>query len=446
MSVLLEALDGAYDVDRQTADAALVRALLDVEAGLARALVRAGVAPAAAGEAIERACADLVVDPADLGRRSLAAGNPVVPLVADLGGAVPEHARGWVHRGATSQDVLDTALMLLAHRALGPVLASLEDAADAAARLADEHRGTPAVAHTLGQPALPTTFGLRAAGWCAGLDATRERLQSVRDHELAVQLGGAAGTLAAFDGTGLEVARLLADQLGLVDPEIPWHTERSRVHALAAALASATAASAKVATDVVLGSAAEVGELAEGGDEAHGGSSAMPHKRNPVTSVLVVAASRRTPGLLATVLAAGVHEQERATGSWHAEWQPLRELVRLTGGAAHRTATVLSDLQVDARRMRENLDAAGPALMAGRVATALAGLGRSAAQQRVRDALATAVAQGVPLRDVLLADPAVAGECTPAELDALLDAGTYLGSAADVVVRVLTRRRRGGAR
>ncbi|MGH3383674.1 MAG: 3-carboxy-cis,cis-muconate cycloisomerase [Nocardioidaceae bacterium] len=442
MSELLEALDGADDVDRETGDAALLRAMLDVEAALARALARAGLAPAEAAEAIEATCTELVVDARQLGRRSRDAGNPVIPLVDDLGAAVPESARGWVHRGATSQDILDTALMLVAHRALGPLLGSLAQAADQAARLAEEHRGTPAIARTLGQPALPTTFGRRAAGWCAGLDSAQRRLDTVRDRELAVQFGGATGTLAALDGAGLEVARLLADQLGLVDPEVPWHTERSRVHALAGGLATATAATAKVATDVVLGSAAEVGELAEGGKAGLGGSSAMPHKRNPMASVLVVAAARRTPGLLATVLTAGVHEHERATGSWHAEWQPLRDLVRLTGGAAARTATLLTDLRVDPARMRANLDAAGPAVMSERLAIAFASLGRAEARALVRGALA-ASSDGTPLRDVLLADPRVSRLCTPADLDALLNPLTYLGSADEIVTRVLARRRGG---
>lgn len=435
MDGLLQALDGDPAVDACVDDVALVRAMLAFETALAIA-----VAPPDVAHQVALTCGDLDVDVADLARRSTAAGNPVVPLVADLAAAVPEPCREWVHRGATSQDVLDTALMLVAKDALDAVVASLDAAADAAATIARAHRGTLALARTLGQPATPTTFGVRAAGWCAGLDAAARRLREVREHGLAVQLGGAAGTLSAFSGNGLEVARRVAEVLGLVDPGVPWHTERSRVHALAAALASATAAAGKVATDVVLLSGAEVAEVAEGGGPGHGGSSAMPQKRNPVTSVLVVAAGRRTPGLLSSVLAAGVHEQERATGSWHAEWQPLRELLRLAGGAAARTAVLLRDLQVDTGAMAAHLDAASPGVLAERLATGLAHLGRTRAQALVADALARARDEGRELKEVLLDEPDVQGALTADQIDALLDARAALGSADEIVTRVLDRR------
>lgn len=435
---LFGALDGDPAVDQASSDAALVRAMLDVEAALARAVTGAGLVPASAADAVEHAAASLDPDPDDLGSRSVEGGNPVIPLVRDLVAAVPQEARGAVHYGATSQDVLDTALQLVAKRATGPVLGHLAAAGDAAARLAAAHRDTPAVARTLGQPAVPTTFGLRAAGWLAGLDAAWSRLGEVRRSGLAAQLGGAAGTLAAYGAAGPGVATRLAADLGLTDPAMPWHTERSRVHALGAALGSATAACGKVATDVVLLAQPEVAEVAEG---RPGGSSAMPHKRNPTGSVLVVAAARRAPGLVATLLAGGMHELERATGSWHAEWSPLRDLLRLAGGAAARTAAVLDGLDVDGAAMRRNLDAAGP----GVLSEALAGrllplLGRTAAQDAVRRAIEAAPGGGADLAAALRdADQRVAATMTEDEIVGLLDPAGYTGAAGELVDRALHR-------
>lgn len=437
-SGLLGALDGDPAVDEATSDTALVRAMLDVEAALARAVAGAGLVVGAAAEAVARAATDLEPDPAELGRRGVEAGNPVVPLVRDLVAAVPEDARGAVHYGATSQDVLDTALQLVAHRALGPVLGNLAAAGDAAAVLAAAHRDTPAVGRTLGQPAVPTTFGLRAAGWLTGLDAVRSRLREIRSGGLAVQLGGAAGTLAAYGAAGPDVATRLAADLGLSDPGMPWHTERSRVQALGGALGSAAAACGKVATDVVLLAQPGIGEVAEG---RPGGSSAMPHKRNPAGSVLVVAAARRAPGPAATLLAAGMHELERATGSWHAEWSPLREVLRLAGGAAARTAAILEGLEVDGAAMRRNLHAAGP----GVLSEALAGrliplLGRTAAQDAVRRALDAAPDGGADLAAALRdADPRVAAAMTEDEIVGLLDPVGHTGAAGTLVDRALRR-------
>lgn len=409
---MLEALDGDPSVDAEVSDESLVRAMLDVEAALARSLSRAGMAATSAGQAVTDAAASMHVDPIDLGRRAVGAGNPVVPLVQDLLSRVPEPDRAAVHLGATSQDVLDTALMLCADRARKPLQDSLSRAVAAAVRLTRDHRETLMVARTLGQPALPTTFGLKASGWLAGLSAAASSLRSA---ELAVQLGGAAGTLAAYSGEGLHVAQLLADELDLADPGVPWHTERSRVHALAAALAAVVLAAGKVATDVLLMAQPEVGEVREG---APGGSSAMPHKQNPLASVLLVASARRAPGLVSSVLSAALHEHERATGSWHAEWVPLRDLARLAGGSAARVADLLESVRVDVDALRRNLDAAGPGVMSEAYAGQLIPtLGRDAAQDAARDALREAERTGRSL-----GDPA-----------------TYLGSATAIVDRVLER-------
>ncbi|GDY31536.1 3-carboxy-cis,cis-muconate cycloisomerase [Gandjariella thermophila] len=436
---LLGPVSGDAEVDAALDDRALLAALLRFEAALARAQARVGVLPADAAEAIVAACVPDHYDADDLGRRAAGTGAPVAPLTRDIGARVPEDARRWVHFGATTQDVMDTALMLLAHRATGLVGRRLAAAADACAELARRHRDTPMVARTVGQHALPTTFGLKAAGWLAALDVARARLAAARAR-LAVQFGGAAGTLAALGEQGTAVLAALAEELGLAAPSLPWHTDRTRVHELAGALGSTVAALGKIATDVVLGSQQEVGELAE---PTGGGSSAMPHKRNPIASVRVIAAARRTPGLVATLLAAGLPENERATGSWHAEWEPLRDLLHLTGGAAGRTAEVLAGLRVHPDRMRANLDLTGGAILAERVTGRLADtLGRAAAHDLVAELARTAAERGVPLREVLLADDRV--NLAKADVDAALDPTTYLGSTGAFVDRALDEHRRGG--
>lgn len=438
---LLGALDGDPAVDAAVGDDALVRAMLDVEAALARAAAGAGLVSDAAAEQVSTAAAGLVVDAADLGRQAQASGNPVVPLVALLEQAVPDSARAVVHIGATSQDVLDTALALVSHRALEPIAGHVREAADTAAELAATHRNTPMPARTLGQPAAPTTFGLRAAGWLAGLDTTAARLTKVRDSVLAVQLGGAAGTRAGYDGSGAEVAAALATGLGLADPGRPWHTERSRVHELAFALHAVVTACGKVASDVVHMSQAEVGEAAEG---APGGSSAMPHKRNPVRSTLILAATRRAPALVSAVLGSGVHELERATGSWHAEWQPLRELVRLAGGAALRVDELLAGLRIDPAAMRHNLEAACPGVLSEGIAALLRpALGRERAQDAVRRALDAAPDGGPDFVAALRAESGVAAAIDAGTLEKALDPAGHTGEAGRLVTATLRARRTG---
>jgi 3-carboxy-cis,cis-muconate cycloisomerase len=333
-------------------DAAWLAALLEVEGVLAVTQAAAGLVPRGAAEAIVAACRPENFDLAVLGGAAAAGGNPVIPLVAALRDAVGPAAAVHVHGGATSQDILDTAAMLLAHRALGPVLADLGGAAESAAALARRHRDTPMAGRTLLQRAVPVTFGLLAAGWLTGLDAAAGRLAQVRRTRLAVQFGGAAGTLAGFGQAGLDLPRRLAAALGLAEPPIPWHTDRTRVADLAGALATAAGAVAKPARDVTLLAQTELGEVTEG---RPGGSSSMPHKRNPVAAVSALAAAAQAPGLAATLFAAMPHELQRAAGAWHAEWRPMRELLTSVGSAAAWLHECLSGLRVHPERMREHL-------------------------------------------------------------------------------------------
>ncbi|MEV1155236.1 3-carboxy-cis,cis-muconate cycloisomerase [Micromonospora chokoriensis] len=424
---LLGGVSGTPDVDTELSDPSLLQAMLDAEAALARATADVGILPAPAAEAIAEQCRADRYDPGALGRAADAAGNPVVALVGELTAAVPEHARGWVHFGATSQDILDTALVLVSVRALGPLLRHLDAAVDAAARLADTHRDTVLVARTLGQQAAPTTFGLKAAGWVTGLVEARDRLRQARAAQPA-QLGGAVGTLAAFGPAGAEVVERFAAHLGLPSSPLPWHTRRQPWLDLAAALGGLLVSTGKVALDVGLLAQNDIGEVAEGGT-GRGGSSAMPHKRNPVDSILVTAAARRGPGLVATVFAAAVQEHERAAGAWHAEWEPLLDLLHVAGGAAARCARMLVGLQVHTVRMRENLDATGGLVLAEAVAARLAPVvGRGVAHD-----LVTRAAAGSSFRAALLADPAIRAHLSEAEIDEALDPYRWLGSAGRFV-------------
>ncbi|GAA4163738.1 3-carboxy-cis,cis-muconate cycloisomerase [Phytohabitans flavus] len=402
-----------------TGDAAWLRAMLDVEAALARA----GGTPPEVAEEIRAAANRL--DIAALGSAAAESGNPVVPLVRALRAAVSPAASQHVHRGATSQDILDSAAMLIAREALGLILADMAVASAAAAHLAEAHRDTPVAARTLLQQALPTTFGLVAAGWLTALDSAADRLAAVRATGLAVQLGGAAGTLAAFDSPSI-VDRFAAE-LGLPAPALPWHTDRTRIADLAGALGTACGVIGKVAGDVVLYAQTEVGELAEG---QPGGSSSMPHKRNPVAAISARAGAARAPGLVATLLGSMGHEHQRAAGAWHAEWAPFTALLRATGSAAQWLARCLPYLRADTARMRANLDLTGGALLAERVSAALAPkVGASEAHDLVREA----VASGRPLAEAL------AGHLDPDQLASLLDPASYVGAAPALTDRALKR-------
>ena len=336
-------------------DASYLRAMLEVEAALARAEAQVGLFPIEHGEAIAAACQAGRFDVSELGRAAAAAGNPVVALVERLRSAVGGEAAASVHAGATSQDIIDTATMLVARAALIAIVADLDEAGAAAARLATDHAETVMAGRTLLQQALPTTFGGKAAGWLSGLDDAADLLASIRDRRLAVQFGGGAGTLAAVHPHGPEVIRLMAAELGLAAPDMPWHTNRSRIGELAGALGVTAAAQAKPARDVTLLAQTEIAEVNEG-VPGRGGSSAMAHKHNPVAAIATLANTIRVPGLVATVLAAtSGHEHERAAGAWHAEWLPLRELFVAVGSAAAWLADCLTHLEVDPGRMRANI-------------------------------------------------------------------------------------------
>ena len=405
-----------------TTDLAWLQAMLDAEAGLARAQAAAGLIAAEHAEAIAAACRAERYDVDALGAQAAAVGNPAAPLVRALRAEVGDPAAADVHRGATSQDIVDSATMLVARRALEALLDDLGGATEAAARLAGEYRSTVMAGRTLLQQAVPITFGLKAAGWLVGLDEAAQRLDAVRRSRLAAQLGGAAGTLSAQGDAGIDVLSRFARELGLAEPVLPWHTTRTRIAELATALGEASGAMAKVAGDVVLLAQTEVGEVREGGSGDRGGSSAMPHKHNPVAAISTLAGARQAPGLVANLLAAMEHEHERAAGAWHAEWGPLRELLRSTGSAAAWLRDCLEHLEVDPERMRANLD---DAMLAERVAGSIGG---ADAGDRVREALAAGRSLADVAREHLSAE----------EAKRVLDPATYLGATDQLIDRALS--------
>ncbi|MET8182034.1 3-carboxy-cis,cis-muconate cycloisomerase [Streptomyces sp. NPDC005336] len=424
-------------VEDATGDVAFLQGMLDAEAALTRTLVAVGQAPAGAAEAVGAAARAELYDVRDLALRARSGGNPVIPLVADLTAAVARtdgDAAPYVHRGATSQDILDTAAMLVTARTLPLIVADLDRTAAALARLAAAHRGTPMPGRTLTQHAVPTTFGLKAAGWRALTLDAHDRLAALRP---PAQLGGAAGTLAAFD-EGIALLSRFADETGLAEPALPWHTLRTPVADLGTALAFAVGALGKVAADVLVLSRTEIGEVAEG---SGGGSSAMPHKSNPVRATLIAAAARQAPLLAATLLGSLVAEDERPAGAWHAEWQTLRELLRLAGGAARDAAELTEGLRVFPDRMAEHLQLTDGLIVSERIAAALAPLvGRARAKELLTEASRRAAEKGVGLADALAAEEQGA-EALPSErLRELTDPTQYVGSAPALVDRALTRR------
>ena len=446
-------------------DAAWLRAMLAAEAALARALERAGLAPAGTGASVSAAASRTGdFDIAELSQSSALTGNPVPGLARRLTRLVPDQgAKAAVHRGATSQDIMDTAAMLLARDTIGALVDSLSGAADAAARLADAHRGTLMIGRTLLQQAVPVSFGVVAAGWLAGLDGALDGLTSVRETRLAVQFGGAAGTLASLGPSGAQVKSLMAAELGLLDPPLPWHTERLRIIDVAVAMARVTAALSKIARDVTLLAQTEVAEVSEGAEPTgatgpagtgaggnagssaprRGGSSAMPNKNNPVAAVAILGCARQAGGLLATLVASAEQEHQRAAGAWHAEWQPFSHLLQLAVSAAAWARDLLANLTVDTGRMAANLAVTGGLPMAERVTALLRdSLGAPQAHDLVATAAARAVSAGVPLRDALLATPDAAGKIaeaglSAAEIDRALDPAGYLGASDAFITAAL---------
>ncbi len=436
-SGLLSPVRAGTPAEAATGDVAWVRAMLDAEAALARAQASTGLIPRTAAEAITNAAKVENVDTTALARGSRETANPVVGLVKELTKAVGGDAAEYVHRGSTSQDIFDTAMMLVASRTLKILTADLETTANALDDLARAHRDTTMPGRTLTAHAVPTTFGLKAAGW---RQLTLDALDRLDRLVLPVSLGGAAGTQAAYaeyarlanlpDGYPERLQKAFAEETGLAETTLPWHTLRTPTADLAAALAFTAAALGKLALDVQILTRTEIGEVTEPTGEGRGGSSAMPHKRNPVLATLIRSAALQVPLLATGVTQAVLSEDERSAGAWHAEWQFLRECLRLTGGAAHTAAELARGLVVNTDRMRANVDLTQGQIVSERLSAVLSPLlGKARAKEVLGRASALAAEQGRALGEVLSDLPELTGVLDTDSLADLLDPARYTGSA-----------------
>jgi 3-carboxy-cis,cis-muconate cycloisomerase len=422
-------------------DVAYLRYMLDFEAALARAEAATGVIPKAAAEAITATCKPEYFDRAALADAARRSGNLAIPLVkaltAHLAKSDSEAAR-YIHWGATSQDVIDSATMLMLRAGIDVLAADLERAVAGFARLAREHRNTSTVARTWLQHALPIPFGLKLAEYAAALHRSRTRLKRVRADALALQFGGAAGTLAALGDKGLAVAGALAQEIDLPLPEAPWHTHRDRIADAAGVLAIVTGTCGKIARDISLLMQTDVGEAFEPSAEGRGGSSTMPHKRNPVAAAGAIAAATMAPNLLATILAAQVQEHERSAGLWQAEWPTLPTLLLVTSGALAAIVDIAEGLETDVARMHANLDATHGLIMAEAVSMALAEkIGKNDAHHLLEQASKKAVAEKKHLRDVLLNDADVTTHLGADRLEELFEPEAYQGVSQALIDRLL---------
>ena len=422
-------------------DRAYLQFMLDFEAALAHAESAVGIVPAGSAGAIAKACKADAFDLAALAEAATRSGNLAIPLVKALTSEVAKKdkdAARYVHWGATSQDVIDTATMLTLRAGIDALLSDIDRAMKGFARLAQQHRNTAVVARTWLQHALPMPFGLKLAEYAAALHRSRGRLKHLKGQTLALQFGGAAGTLAALGDKGLKVADQLAGVLELPLPEAPWHSHRDRIAEAASVFAIIAGTCGKIARDVQLMMQTDVAEAFEPSGEGRGGSSTMPHKRNPVAAAGAVAAATMAPNLAATIFAAQVGDHERSAGPWHAEWPTLPSLMLVTSGALAAIVDIAEGLEVDEARMLANLDTTGGLIMAEAVAFALAEkLGKQDAHHLVEAASKKAVAEGKTLRAVLESDPKVTAYLDAKKIAQLFEPMAYQGVSQMLIDRLL---------
>jgi 3-carboxy-cis,cis-muconate cycloisomerase len=438
MAEKVEALFSTIAMDNVFSPEAHMRGMLAFEAALARAEARAGVIPQDAAHMIGESCRIEMFDVAALYREAKVAGTPAIPLVRMLTAQIKGDGKKFVHWGATSQDVIDTAMMLQVRDGIDLLLQGIIEVCDECAKLAEQYRETVMAGRTLLQQAVPITFGLKAARWLSMAVRQVHALRERRKHSLAVQLGGAAGTLAALGEHGTQVIDYLADELGLPAPELPWHSERDRVAEIAGTLGIVAGAMAKVASDVALLMQTEVGEVTEGTVAGKGGSSAMPQKHNPVDATFAIASAHLALGEVPIILAGMMQEHERGVGGWQAEWEALPGLFRYTSGAVEHVKEMVSRLVINHDRMSENLDATQGLIMAEALTMALAPhTGRTEAQRIVKSLCDRAVGQGIHLRQVAQEDKDVSGFFSLEEIDRAFDPRAYLGSTNVFIERAL---------
>jgi 3-carboxy-cis,cis-muconate cycloisomerase len=430
---LIDSLSTTEALAEVFSDASVLQAMLDFEVALARSEAHLGIVPKSAADRIAAVAHASEFDIPELSRKIFRAGTVAIPVVKALTEKVrrkDSEAAGWVHWGATSQDVADTALVLLLKRTEPIVLSDLHRLEKALTQLSEEHRNTVMLGRTLLQPAPPITFGLKVAGWLGATHRDRQRLAGAFAEALVLQFGGASGTLASLGDKGTAVARALAQELGLRCPEAPWQTHRDRLANLVCCCGVLVGSLGKIARDISLLMQSEVGEVAEPGGEGRGGSSTMPHKRNPIACLLTLAAAERTPGLVASFLSAMVQEHERGVGSWQSEWPVVASVIQSTGSAAASMAEVAQGLSVDAVRMRQNIESTQGRVFAERAMMLLATeLGRDVAHKLLEGAVRKSVAENMRLSTVLAELPEVRSKLDRSVVEQLEVPEQYLGSA-----------------
>ena len=440
---LHESYLGSNEIRQSLGANAQVRFMLEIESALAYALFDAGLVDKADADIIATQCNPDHFDLHAIAREVERSGNPAIPLVmmlTDTVAAVKESAAKNVHLGATSQDVIDTATVLQSRDALQKMDAVLREVINTLAKTAQEFRMTPMAGRTLMQQAAPITFGAKVAGWLEGVLSSRKMLRSARNDFEALQFGGAVGTLAALGGKADNVADALSRRLNLRRPASSWHTERSRVAHLGSALAIATGAFGKIAQDIVFLMQTEIGEVREFKPAGGGGSSAMPHKRNPVDAIAIIAAAQKTPHLAATLIASTCHEHERAAGRWHAEWDALANLLITAGGAAERSLSLVSNLAIDTARMTANLECNHGLVLSEVVMSACTPkIGRRKAKSIVTTAVAKAIDEGISLKTAMLQIDLPKEISDHAFIDDAFDLKPYLQAAAHKVDLILAR-------
>jgi 3-carboxy-cis,cis-muconate cycloisomerase len=418
-----------------------LQTMLDFEAALARAEASSGIIPSSAANAIAAKCRVELLDKQEIAEAAALAGNVAIPLMKQLKALVAADNKGaadFVHWGATSQDATDTALVLQLREALVLISADIEKLCERLAKLADQHRLTPIVARTWMQHAIPTTLGIKFAGWLDALNRHRERFNEMQNRCFVLQFGGAVGTLAALGSQGEVVAKHLSEHLKLSLPQIPWHAHRDRLSEIATTLGLLTVTLGKIARDISLHMQTEIDEIREPAEAGRGGSSTMPHKRNPVACATILAAAIRVPGLVTTMLSTMLQEDERGLGGWHAEWETLPEIVCLTAGAMHQLANVVPRLEIDVGRMRENLQLTKGLIFAEAISSALGEkINHSQAREWIEAACERAIKEKRHLRDVINDDQKLVKHFSADQLDKLFDARNYTGTASEFIDRVI---------
>jgi 3-carboxy-cis,cis-muconate cycloisomerase len=438
---LLDALFRWPELEAVFSDASCLQAMLDFEGALARAEAACGVIPVTAAAAILPACDGQLFDLVRLCEDAGQAGNLAIPMLRQLTALVEKanpSAAGFVHWGATSQDAVDTGAVLQLRVALDVVLGELHALCGNLATLADVHRATVIAGRTWMQQAAPTTFGFKVAGWLDALLRHKTRLAQLREHALVLHFGGAVGTLSALGDNAEKVAAALATELSVTAPAIPWHSHRDRFAEVATTFGLLTGTLGKIARDISLHAQTEIGELREPSGATRGTSSSMPQKRNPVGCAAVLSAALRVPGLVSSVLAAMVQEDERGLGGWHAEWETIPQIVCLSGGALRHLSAVIAGLEVDTARMRENLDLEHGLLYAEGVTADLAvRIGKREARCIVEEACGQAVTRKMHLRDVLLETPEILRQSSRQEITDLFEPRKRLGASEQMIDGVL---------